>query len=169
MFLGKPLWQINTEKCLKIFDRVYVSSDDIELLHAAWSLGAIPLERGPELCGDTPNIPVYQHALEKMGDTEALVAVQVCSPNVPERLIRIAKMLMESGIHEVMTCHPIEHKDEYHDQSFKIYGSVWGISAELLRKYPDPYKPNPWTLLVDKSIDIHTEEDFEAAIRQASL
>lgn len=155
-FYGRPLWQINTEKCLKIFDRVYVSSDDIELLHEAWSMGAIPIERGEELCGDTPNIPVYQHALEKMGDVDAIVAVQVNSPTVHPNLIEVVKGLAEMGVHEIMTV----HKD------YSIYGSVWALSVPKLLNYGDPYKPEPWVLLVDNSIDIHTQEDFDAALRQ---
>jgi CMP-N-acetylneuraminic acid synthetase len=163
------MWQVNTEKCLKLFDKVFVSSDDIELLHEAWSLGAIPIERGPELCGDTPNIPVYQHALERMGSADAIVAVQVCSPTIAPDIIEAAKTLMQMGVHEVMTCHPIERSENYHDQNAKIYGSVWGISAELLKNYPDPLKPSPVVLLVDESVDIHTEEDFLEALRQASV
>ncbi len=153
------MWQVNVEKCLKIFEKVYVSSDDIEILHQAWTLGAIPIERGEELCGDTPNIPVYQHALERMGDVDAIVAVQANSPTVHPRLIDLIKGIAEMGVHEIMTMHP--------DHS--IYGSVWALSAIKLRTYGDPYKPEPWVLLVDNSVDIHTEEDYQEALRQYSL
>lgn len=152
------MWQVNTEKCLNLFDKVYVTSDDIELLHEAWAMGAIPIERGEELCGDTPNIPVYQHALERMGDVDAIVAVQANSPTIHPNVIEVTKHLMSMGVHEVMTCHP--------DRS--IYGSVWAISAEKLKNYGDPYDPRPWVYLVDNSVDIHTEEDFQEAVRQAS-
>jgi CMP-2-keto-3-deoxyoctulosonic acid synthetase len=158
-FYGEPMWKINTAKCLKIFDKVFVSSDDIELLHEAWKMGAIPIERGEELCGDTPNIPVYQHALERMGDADAIVAVQVNSPTVHPNLIAVVKMLAEMGVHETMTV----HKD------YSIYGSIWALSAAKLRSYKDPYNPKPWVTLVDNSIDIHTEEDFNEAIRQYAL
>lgn len=152
------MWEVNAEKCLKLFERTYISSDDIELLHRAWELGAIPIERGEELCGDCPNIPVYQHALERMGDADSVVAVQANSPTVAPQLIEIVKGMMEMGVPEVMTLHP----------DMSIYGSVWAIGADRLRKYGDLYKPLPWGFLIDNSIDIHTQEDYEAAIRQAS-
>lgn len=152
------MWKVNTRKCLALFDKVFVSSDGIELLHEAWEMGAVPIERGPELCGEVPNIPVYQHALERMGNADSIVAVQANSPNVAAQLIEVAKIMMESGVPELMTC----HKD------YSIYGSIWGIGASKLRNYGDPYKPKPWALLVDNSIDIHTEEDYLEALRQAA-
>lgn len=150
------MWKVNTRKCLELFEKVFVSSDDVDILHEAWEMGAVPIERGEELCGDTPNIPVYQHALERMGDIQAIVAVQANSPTVALQLIEIVKIMMDSGVPEVMTC----HKD------YSIYGSIWAIEAERLRNYGDPYKPTPWGLLVDKSIDIHTQEDYLASLRQ---
>jgi hypothetical protein len=152
------MWKINTAKCLKLFPRVYVSSDDIELLHEAWEMGAIPIERGPELCGDTPNIPVYQHALERMGDVDSIVAVQANSPTVAPQLIEIVKGMMGLGVPEVITLHP----------DMSIYGSVWAMKASRLRNYEDPYKPSAWGYLVDNSIDIHTQKDYEEALRQFS-
>ena len=58
------MFLVNTEKCLDIFDSVYVSSDSKEILKQAQEIGAIPILRSEDLCGDTPNIPVYQHALQ---------------------------------------------------------------------------------------------------------
>ena len=159
IFYGEPMWKVNTRKCLELFDKVFVSSNGIELLHEAWEMGAIPIEREKELCGDTPNIPVYQHALEKMGDADSIVAVQVNSPTIASQLIEVAKVMMESGVPELMTC----HKD------YSIYGSVWGIQVNKLKNYGDPYKPTPWALLVDNSVDIHTQEDYEKALRQAAF
>jgi CMP-N-acetylneuraminic acid synthetase len=148
----------NLEKCLRLFPKVYVSSDDEEILFEAWQAGAIRIERGEELCGDTPNIPVYQHALKYM-DADAIVAVQANSPTVEPNTIAIVKRLMEMGVPEVMTHHPIKG-------FFKIYGSVWGISRERLETYGDPYNPKPEVFVEDKSVDIHTEEDLNQALCQ---
>jgi CMP-N-acetylneuraminic acid synthetase len=158
LFYGEPMWKVNTRKCLALFEKVFVTSDDIELLHEAWEMGAVPIERGPELCGNCPNIPVYQHALERMGAVDSIVAVQANSPTIAPQLIEVAKIMMESGVPELMTC----HKD------YSIYGSIWGVSAKQLRVYGDPYKPKPWALLLDLSVDIHTEEDYLEALRQAA-
>lgn len=163
-FHGKPMFMVNVDKCLSMFDRVYVSSDDPWIIKKAESAGAVGILRGDSLIGDVPNIPVYLHALTYMGTVDNIVAVQSCSPTISAKLILTAKQLLEIGYQEVMTCHPIEHSDDYHEQGNKIYGSVWGLSREKLQNYPNPYKPTPDVLLVDTSIDIHNQEDYQKAL-----
>jgi CMP-N-acetylneuraminic acid synthetase len=160
------MFLVNTQKCLRIFDKVYVSSDSDEILNYADLVGAKCIKRPKELCGDVPNIPVYQHALKKIGSVDGIIAVQACSPNVERNLIVMVKKIMEMGVREVMTVHPIEHQKDYHQHNFKLYGSIWGIETELLRNYPDPYKPKPEVVLVDNSVDIHTPEDYQEALCQ---
>lgn len=155
-FNGVPMFLVNTKKCLKIFSRVYVSSDDDWILSEAEDAGAIPIKRPEELCGDTPNIPVYQHALQFMNGVDGIVAVQANSPTINSKIIENVKSLILMGAREVMTKH----------QDGTIYGSVWGLSRKRLENYGDPYKPNPDLLLVDCSIDIHTIEDFKKATCQ---
>ncbi len=155
-FLGKPLFLWNLEKCLNVFDKVFVSSDDPEILHYAWQAGAIVITRDETLCGDVPNIPVYQHALQFMGAVDGIVAVQANSPGIDENLIAMTRHLMELGVDEVMTVHP----------NRKIYGSIWAIRSEKLRKYKNFYRPKPNVMLVDLSLDIHTQEDFNKAEEQ---
>lgn len=147
----------NTLKCLNIFEKVFVSSDSDYVLEVARAHGAIPIKRGEELCGDTPNIPVYQHALKQMGRTNAIVAVQANSPTLNSNLLALVKKVMDCGIAEAMTCH----------RDYSIYGSVWALSKEKLLGYGDPYKPQPEILIVDESVDIHTEADYEEAICQS--
>lgn len=153
-FKGKPLYMWNLEKCLTLFDRVYVSSDDPEILEEAWHAGAIVISRPDELCGDTPNIPVYQHAMQFMGDIPGIVAVQANSPNLDINLLALSQHLMQSGVDELMTCHP----------NRKIYGSIWAIKKDKLMNYKNAYRPKPNVLLVDPSEDIHTQEDFDKAV-----
>jgi len=147
------LW--NVDKCKRIFSRVYVSSDDPWILEEAEWNGAIPIKRGEELCGDTPNIPVYQHALQFMNGVDGIVAVQANSPTIDSKLIEQAKELLENGKQEIMT----KHEDG------SIYGSIWAMSRKRLENYGDPYKPTPDVLLCDKSIDIHTEQDLLEALK----
>lgn len=149
------MFLVNTLKCLKIFDEVYVSSDSEKILKQAEAVGAIPIYRGIQLCGDVPNITVYKHAQGKM-EAGIIVAVQANSPTINANLISITKKLMELGIPEIMTC----HKD------YSIYGSIWALSAERLENYKDPYNPQPEILIVDNSIDVHTQEDYNLAIKQ---
>ena len=150
------MFLVNTKKCLKIFSRTFVSSDDDWILEEAEDAGAIPIKRPIELCGDTPNIPVYQHALQFMNGVDGIVAVQSNSPTINSKIIENVKELLEAGVQEVMTCHD--------DKT--IYGSVWGMSRKRLENYGDPYKPKPDILLCDPSIDIHSSLDFELAIKQ---
>lgn len=153
------MFLVNLEKCLKIFDQVYVSSDSQYILDRAEAAGAIPILRGEELCGDTPNIPVYQHALKHMRDVDSIVAVQVNSPTIDINTIALAKhMVHVLAIDEVMTCHP----------DYSIYGSVWALRTSKLKRYGDPYKPKPEILIVDRSVDIHTLEDLNLAKRWLS-
>lgn len=152
-FNGEPMFLTNVRKCLKLFDRVYVSSDDLEILENALKIGAIPIKRPKKLCGDTPNIPVYQHAIKQM-TCDAFVAVQANSPTIKEGLIKEVKHLIERGWNEVMTCNP----------DYSIYGSLWGLSKKKLLEYGDPYKPKPYILIRDTSIDIHNKKDYENAI-----
>lgn len=157
LFNGTPLFLVNTKKCLRIFSRVYVSSDDPWILEEAEWAGAIPIKRGEELCGDTPNIPVYQHALQFMNGVDGIVAVQSNSPTIDSKLIETAKELLEKGFKEVMTMH----------EDGKIYGSLWCLSRDRLINYKDFYKPNPDVLILDKSIDIHNESDWNQALCQS--
>lgn len=159
------MFLVNVEKLLKIFDEVYVSSDSHQMLKQAEAIGAKGIWRDEKLCEDTPNIPVYQYCLAHMGDVDGIVAVQACSPNIDPKLLLTTKGLLELGYKEVMTCHPLQHDNNYHEQNSKIYGSIWAVEADKLRKYKDAYKPNPDVLLVDTSEDIHYPEDYEIALK----
>lgn len=146
----------NLKKCLNIFSKVYVSSDSQVILDKARLIGAHPIFRPQRLCGETPNIPVYRHAAEKMGKVN-IVAVQANSPTLDPNLILVTKGLLELGVSEIMTCHP----------NRTIYGSVWGISPDRLAAYVDFYHSSPEALLVDNSIDIHQWSEYEEAIKWA--
>lgn len=146
---GVPMFLVNVKKCKKIFDRVYVSSDSIEILEQAVNEGAIAIKRPIELCGDTPNIDVYQHAIRYIPE-DIIVAVQANSPTVEANSITQVKRIMEMGFNEVMTCH----------NDYQIYGSIWALTKDRIKNYKDAYKPTPEVLIIDNSLDVHTEEDY---------
>lgn len=155
-FPEEPMFLMNVRKCLKIFKKVYVSSESLKILNLAESVGAIPILRGEQLCGDCPNIPVYQHAVLNMKTPpRGIVAVQSNSPTIEEDVIRKVVKLAKKH-NEVMTC----HKDG------SLYGSVWAIKTSVLMNYGDPYKPYPNEVIYDLSIDIHTEKDYQLALEQ---
>jgi CMP-N-acetylneuraminic acid synthetase len=159
-FNGRPMFLWNLGKMLKIFDEVYVSSDSYEILQLASLEGAKGIHRGKDLCGDTPDIPVFQHALKKMGEVDGIVAVHANNPNIEKNLIAMTKKIMDMGVQEVMTCYPMTKKTEYKKQGNPIYGSIRGISKERLLNYKDPFHPEPEVLLVDNSLEIETIDDF---------
>ena len=148
-YKGKPMFVWNLEKCLK-FGKTYVSSDSDEILEIAKRYKAIPIKRPKELCGNTPNIPVYQHAIKFMKDIDGFIAVQANSPDIKEKLIKKTKNAFEMGFMEVMTIH----------QDKSIYGSVWAMTIDRLNNYGDPYNPKPEFTIVDYSEDIHYEQDL---------
>lgn len=156
-FHGFPMFLVNVIKCVDLFDKVYVSSDDDTILDWADSRGAIAIKRPEELCGDAPNIPVYKHAMKFM-DCDAFVAVQANSPTVdPDIILRVRDMMQYYN--EVITVHG----------NSSIYGSVWGIAKEKLDSYKevfDFYNPNPDYKIYDTSQDIHTKHDYELALKQ---
>lgn len=146
----------NVRKCVELFDKVYVSSDSQEILKMARNVGARGIRRPTSLCGNTPNIDVYRHAVKQMKGIQGIVAVQANSPTVSVKTISDIGEMMMMGYNEAMTCHP--------DRS--LYGSVWAMTEERLATYGDPYRPTPEVLIVDESVDIHTKEDLELALKQ---
>lgn len=156
----------NLMKCLEIFDEVYVSSDSPAILNMARVHGAKTILRGDDLCGDVPDIPVYRHAVIHMGDLAGIVAVHADTPNTDKNLIVLAKRLIEGGVPEIMTCHPVWHTPQYKQQNSRIYGSVRGMSLDRLMTYHDPYRPEPEVLLLDTAIDIEDTDSYQQALCQ---
>lgn len=148
-YKGKPMFQWNLEKCLLVFDEVYVSSDSDKILDKAEEMGAFGIKRPEELCGDATNIDCYQHAMKYM-ISDAFVAVQANSPEVSIKRIKWTKDLLQLGHEEVKTCR--EDKSDY--------GSIWAMTKERLKDYPDPYNATPSFWITDYSIDIHTIDDL---------
>lgn len=152
-FHGKPMYQVNLDKMLEIFDDVYVSTNDMDIFKQVCFTKAHPIMRPQHWTGEEPNIKVYQHALNYMKDCDGIVAVQANSPTIEKSIIMRVKEAMQDHS-EVMTSH----------EDMAIYGSVWGVERHTLINYDDPYKPRPTVLIVDKSIDIHTPADYEQAL-----
>jgi CMP-N-acetylneuraminic acid synthetase len=164
-FKGKPMLQHNLEKCLRLFDEVYVSSDSDEILKFAESFyGTIGIKRGEVYCGETPDITVYQHAVATVEATGkkvwGVLAVHVDTPEIDEQVIIDVAELLNYGFEEVMTCHPMTQEPNYHAQNNRVYGSVRAMTRERLFNYGSPYHPKPDVLVVDDSFEIETPEDY---------
>lgn len=154
IYKGKPMYVWNLEKCLIIFNEVYVSSDDEKILDKAESMGALGIKRPDDLLEAT-NIECYRYCMKIML-SDAFVAVQANSPEVGIKLIKYAKDLLHLGHEEIKTCH-LDGTD---------YGSIWGMTKERLKDYPDPQHASPSAWIRDFSIDIHCVEDLYNSYEQ---
>jgi len=155
-FGGKPVFQWNVEKGLKLFDKMYVSSDYDYILDKSSQLGAIPIKRTDPQLLECPNIDYYKWCYQFMEEPDIIVALQVNSPTLDIKAIEKVIKLMEMGCQEVKTC----HKD------YTDYGSVWAMTKERLFNYEDPYHAKPDAWIVERSIDIHSIKDLNKALCQ---
>jgi len=155
-FKGLPMFVHNVQKCTGLFNEVYVSSDSTPILETAKQHGAIAIKRPKRLCGETPSIMVFDHAQKTM-KADIVVAVQANSPTIDIELIRSTKLIMETGrFNELMTANPDR----------KIIGSIWALKKEKISNYGDFYIFRPDVTLIDNSVDIHTEDDYDRAVKQ---
>ena len=89
-FHGKPIIAYSIEACLQsgLFDRVVVSTDDIEIANVAKSFGAeVPFLRPPEISDDfATTIDVLEHAIRALdnhqGDIQNVCCVYATAPFV---------------------------------------------------------------------------------------
>lgn len=95
-FLGRPLiwWSIDAARRAQRVTRIVASTDDEEIASVARSASAeVPFLRPPELAGDRVlDLPVFEHVLERLRDTEryepdVVVHLRPTSPLRPPDLI----------------------------------------------------------------------------------
>ncbi|MAA74152.1 MAG: pseudaminic acid cytidylyltransferase [Salinisphaeraceae bacterium] len=90
-FCGKPIivWVIELAKQSELFDRVIVSTDDVEIAEVAASAGAdVPFIRPASLANDhAATVPVIAHAIQWMNDN-ATTPTEVCCLYPTAALIR---------------------------------------------------------------------------------
>lgn len=85
-------WSIDAALSSPVVDRVVVSTDDDEIAAVARATGAeVPFMRPADLAADdTPDLPVFQHAVAELGDLppdDVLVHLRPTSPIRPPGLI----------------------------------------------------------------------------------
>jgi CMP-N-acetylneuraminic acid synthetase len=158
LLCGRPMFEWNLEKLLKLDIPVHFDSDDAVLLQRAGAMGALVHLRPEKLRGhDVPSVPIFQEMVTGISEKpKAILNLQANSPNCSqstlERCLAVARYVPFT---ELLTVYPDGRNN----------GSVWGFSLERLMNYGDPYVHFPDILLVDASIDIHTIEDFNEAQR----
>ena len=158
-FFGKPLYVWNLEKLLQLGIPVYFDSDSEEMLQVAENLGAHPHLRPEELRGhQVPSVPLFQRILADLElQPGAIMNLQANSPTCSlETLQSCLNALRHTTCTELLTV--------YEDRTNN--GSVWGFSYDRLMNYGDPRVHKPDLLILDPSVDVHTEDELEAARAQ---
>jgi CMP-N-acetylneuraminic acid synthetase len=116
---GKPLivWTIEMASACSTLDRVIVSTEDQEIAEIARQYGAeVPFIRPGELAqDDTPDLPVYQHALSWLAEHEGYRPdiVVWLRPTTPLRTVQdveaAIQLLIETGADCVRSVSLAEH------------------------------------------------------------
>ncbi|MDR1911989.1 MAG: pseudaminic acid cytidylyltransferase [Helicobacteraceae bacterium] len=100
-FCGKPIIAYSIEAALeaKIFDRVIVSTDDLEISDVARRFGAeVPFLRPKELCDDfTGVVPVVAHAIGALGGADAACLIYATAPFITASDLREAKNALKDN------------------------------------------------------------------------
>jgi len=106
IFNGKPMiaWAIQIAQKSKLFDKIFVSTDDDEIKNISEQYGAIvPFIRPPEISDDkTPTVPVISHAINEIErlyqKVEYACCIYPCSPFIiSSDLEKSFQMLVSSG------------------------------------------------------------------------
>ena len=119
LLAGKPLiaWTIETAAACSNLDRIIVSTDDKEIAEIAQTFGAeVPFLRSQELAqDDTPDLPVYKHALTWLAEYQNYRPdiVVWLRPTCPLRRVEHVKAaidkLIDSGADCVRSVSPVKH------------------------------------------------------------
>ena len=157
-FMGMPLFQYNLIKLLNIFEEVIVDSDDINILEMSKSMGATPHERRADVIGnDVPSIKVFKSILDEYQNFQRIINIQANSPNVHKKLKKKAFDMISNGYSDhILTL----------NEDMTWNGSIWCISRKIIFETKDFYNIKPDTYLIDDSVDIHTQEEFDLAVQK---
>ena len=160
-FNGMPLFQWNLGKLLSLFDEVVVDSDDKDILESAENMGAIPHIRRSDVIGnEVPSIKIFKSILDDFDTYDGIINIQANSPNVRKNLIFKAFNIIKEGCSDhILTLNE--------DMSWN--GSIWCISRDVIYSTKDFYDIKPDMYLLDDSIDIHTQEEFDLALKKEGL
>ena len=171
--LGRPLivWSILSAKRAKSLDRVIVSTDDGEIAEVARRHQAeVPFLRPAEIAADdTPDLPVFQHALEVLRDSEGYVpdAIVHLRPTQPlrtaEEIDRAVELWGGSGADCVKSVVPVsEHPFKMYRARGDLLFPYWD-SEERRRRGPDvPRQSLPPLYLSAGVVDVIRREVVDA-------
>lgn len=138
---GKSLLEIKIEQCLqsKVFDAIYISSDDERAAEIARKYGVIFVERDTRLCQDsTPWHEVLGGVLDALPE-EGDVWVAWCPVTSPlfrrfNELLKKLQAELKFGINSIAAVTPLKHY--YLDDKYIPLNHQWGRWAAYSQKLP---------------------------------
>lgn len=125
---GKPLlhYTIKTANECKLVDKIYVSTDSLEIAEFARKEGASVIMRPAELCGEVPIVDVYSHALNNIDERDATHIIGL-QPDHPDRNISLESVIsyaLEKDLDDLISV----------DSNGSKNGSVRIMNAKALRE-----------------------------------
>lgn len=195
-FMGQPLiyWPIYTALESGLFERVLVSTEDIEIDAIAKKAGAETILRPPELAQDTSTVvQVCMHALAAMGNAQDLCCIYATAALLePEDLTASFDTYTQQGFDSVMgvaeyNLSPLQALEEI-DGKWKLKwpayrsiqsqhypellcsaGMLYWIRTETLLRERSFYTSNMGVYRIPshRLCDINTLEDFQAMEERA--
>jgi CMP-N-acetylneuraminic acid synthetase len=149
---GRPMLDYSIDQALacKSADAIYVSTDGQKIAEHAKSRGIKTILRPQHLCGDTPIIDVYRHAVENM-DENATIVVGL-QPDHPDRDISIDQ-----------TLDTLQAEQADRIMSTEADGTKNGAHYVLTRHYIDTEDSRKDVVIIDDCTNIHYAEDLQRA------
>jgi CMP-N-acetylneuraminic acid synthetase len=192
---GKPVlaWTVEAALAAERLARVVVSTDDDEIARVAHACGAESLARPAELAGDgTPDLPVFRHALETLGEFDAVAWLRPTAPlRVAADIDAAVALLADAEADSVRSVTRAEHSPYWMGRIDD--GRLVPLLAEVppqRQQLPDVYRLNgavdvarcssvgtelfggdvrAYVMPPERSVDLDTELDFllaEALLRR---
>lgn len=189
-FLGKPVIEYTIEAALEsgVFDRVVVSTDDLDISDIAQNAGVLGYIRSPETCVD--DAPMIDAVVEILMDYPAdyVCMAYACSPFITADLLREADAIVKGGefdcVYPIYRAEPIERAQVIVDgklmSRFPIYdnvnsqgfpdtyhsaGQFYYCDAKKVMEHRTVMLARRWGIIVPEAVDIDTAEDWEKAER----
>jgi CMP-N,N'-diacetyllegionaminic acid synthase len=177
---GRPLiaWTIGPSLRAKRLDRVIVSTDDAEIAEVARGLGAeVPFLRPAAFAADdTPDLPVFQHALAALREREGYVpdAIVHLRPTQPMRtaaeIDAVVDLWARSGADCVKSVRPV---NEHPFKMYRVAGerlSPYLDTEERRRRGPDvPRQSLEAVYLSAGVVDVIRRETIEAGSTEGAV
>ena len=146
---------------------IYFDSDSAKMCDEASKLSPLISThiRDVELLNTSiPSVPIFQSIYSYFNLIKSkynVLNVQANSPNIKlETLLTAANIMKYSNTGELLSIYSKDRRNN---------GSLWGFSSQRLINYGDPYTHLPDSFVIDDSIDIHTQADFNASLIQANV